>query len=83
MTWDGVDRREPKGDMNDHDLLVRIDERVEQTRNWQEEHMAKCHSVHDKHDTRLRHLEEWKWKEAGAIGLLVFGWTWLKEKLFP
>lgn len=56
---------------SDHDLLVRIDERMDTVLDWQQEHMQKCHAVHDKHEGRLEKLEEWKWKEAGALSLLV------------
>ena len=74
-------------DASDHDLLIRIDEKMDAVQSWQQEHMTKCHTVHDKHDTRITKLEEWKYREAGALALLVFVvqafGTWIKEKLLP
>ena len=58
-------------DASDHDLLVRIDERMDTVLAWQQEHMTKCHATHEKHDGRITKLEEWKWKEAGALVVLM------------
>ena len=58
--------------MNDHELLIRIDERMEQVLSWQDEHMKRCHTTHERHDREIKELQEWKWKETGALGLLVF-----------
>ena len=80
MSWEGADRRK---EGSDHDILIRLDEKMDAVRDWQTEHMTKCHTVHDKHDARLRTLEEWKWKEAGVLGVLVFLWSWLKDKWLP
>lgn len=67
--------------MTDHDLLMRIDERMGAVLSWQQEHMAKCHKVHDAHNARIGKLEEWTWKAAGALSLLVtlltLGLRWL------
>mgnify|MGYP001563709417 FL=1 len=67
--------------MDDHELLVRIDERMDTVIKWQTEHMAKCHIVHADHEGRLRGVESWKYKEAGALGVLTvlanWVWNWL------
>ena len=70
-------------DGEDHDLLVRIDERMGTVMAWQAEHMEKCHTVHKDHERRIRGVESWKYKEAGAVSLLSVLWPWLKDKLFP
>ena len=56
-------------DESDHDLLVRIDERMDTVLAWQQAHMTKCHQTHE---GRLNKLEEWKYREAGALAVLVF-----------
>ena len=56
---------------SDHDLLLRIDERMAESRRWQEEHMERCHLAHEAHDNKIRSLEEWKWKEAGGVSVVM------------
>ena len=41
--------------MSDHDLLIRIDERTEETR----ADMKECMTRQGKHDTRIRRIETW------------------------
>lgn len=60
-------------EMSDHDLLLRIDERMTTVLNWQDEHMARCHTKHDEQDKEIQGLKEWKYREAGALAVLVFG----------
>ena len=64
---------------DDHDILIRLDEKMDAVLAWEQEHMAKCHSVHDKHDVRITKLEEWRWKEVGALALLVLCLQYGKE----
>ena len=56
---------------NDHDLLIRIDEKMDAVLAWQTEHLQRCHETHKDHAGRLAKLEEWKWKEAGVVAFLV------------
>ena len=49
---------------------------METVLHWQQEHMLKCHAVHDQHNGRLTKLEEWKWKEAGAITVFAAAFSW-------
>ena len=64
----------------DHDLLIRLDEKVNQLL----EQFAAYLKNQTDHETRLRALEQWKWKMAGlaagagAIATLVI--NWLKSK---
>jgi hypothetical protein len=44
-----------KQQMTDHDLLIRIDERTEETRG----DMKECMTRQGKHDTRIRRIETW------------------------
>ena len=44
-----------KQQMSDHDLLIRIDERTEETR----ADMKECMTRQGKHDTRIRRIEMW------------------------
>ena len=55
----------------DHDLLIRMDEKMDAVLAWQTEHMARCHEVHKENGKQLAKLEEWKYKEAGALAVLV------------
>lgn len=63
----------------ERDLLIRLDEKMDMVLAWQTEHMVKCHVTHEKHDGRLTRLEEWKYKEAGALALLVFAAQFMGE----
>lgn len=58
--------------MDDHDLLVRIDERLGTTVTRFDEHLTQSERVHGKQDARIATLEQWKWRWAGAIGILGF-----------
>ena len=58
--------------MEDHDLLIRIDEKMDSVIQWQEVHMAQCHQDHTRYEKDLSELKEWKWKVAGALCVLVF-----------
>ena len=53
--------------MDDHDLLIRMDEKMDTVLQWQEEHTV----VHTDSENRLRSVEGWKYKEAGALGVLT------------
>ena len=72
MSPDGKHEALDVMEANDHDLLIRMDEKMDAVLAWQTEHMAKCHATHEKHEGRLTKLEEWKYREAGALAVLVF-----------
>ena len=64
-------------DADDHTILIRLDEKMDAVLRWQLEHRENCHVTHTDHEGRLRGLERWKWKEAGALGMLVLAANWL------
>ena len=56
---------------NDHDLLVRLDEKFDALTTRMEEHCASSQRIHDRQCARLDILEAWKWKWVGAVTVLV------------
>ena len=52
---------------SERDLLIRMDEKMDAVLQWQEKHIV----VHTDSETRLRSVEGWKYKEAGALGVLT------------
>lgn len=59
-------------EMSDHDRLIRIDEKVDVIRLWQDEHMERCRVKHAKLDADIQALKEWKYREAGGLAVFVF-----------
>mgnify|MGYP001599759955 FL=1 len=58
--------------VSDHDVLIRLDVKMDSVLHWQEEHMARSHEVHKQQQRDLDNLKEWKYREAGALAVLVF-----------
>ena len=52
---------------DDHDLLIRIHENVESIKQWVDQH--DCTHKELRGDIDL--LKQWKWRWAGAIGILT------------
>ena len=52
---------------SERDLLIRMDEKMDAVLQWQEEHRT----GHIDQEKRLRGVEAWKYKEAGALGVLT------------
>ena len=65
--------------LNDHDLLIRLSERLEHLISrfdgHNESHRIRCEQL----DMRLRVLERWRWQWLGAMALLVFLINWLSR----
>ena len=57
---------------SDHDLLIRLDQKMDTGMGWQTEHMARCPQKHETQDRDIQSLKEWKYREAGALAVLVF-----------
>ena len=55
---------------SDHDLLIRIDERLESFVNDIEEIKNEVKDVSDTHEKRISKLENWRSYTAGAVGLI-------------
>jgi hypothetical protein len=53
--------------MDDHDLLIRIDENVGAIKQHAEQHQAKDDEIHKRLDDRLRVLEATRQSQKGAI----------------
>jgi hypothetical protein len=65
-----------KQQMTDHDLLIRIDERTEETR----EDMKECMTRQGKHDTRIRRIETWFVPVLAFLSVLVHkAFEWLNR----
>jgi hypothetical protein len=64
--------------MNDHDLLVRIDERLKSMDEKLDKHLGDDELVHEDHEKRIRLGERIR---NIAIGVTVFGgsgWGWME-----
>jgi hypothetical protein len=57
--------------VNDHDLLIRIDENVKAIREHAEKHQKEDDDIHEKQDDRLRALEADRQSQKGAISAIV------------
>ena len=66
---------------SDHDILVRLDQKMDSVMLWQQEHRDACHTVHADHEERLRGLERWKWKEAGVLSIVLLGFELFAERI--
>ena len=53
--------------MTDHDLLIRIDERTEETR----ADMKECMTRQGRHDTRIRRIEMWFVPVLAGLSVIV------------
>ena len=58
--------------MDDHDLLIRVDAKMDTLVQRLEEHIIQSGETHSDFRSRVNALEQWKWKWAGAISLGVF-----------
>ena len=61
-------------ELSDHDLLLRLDEKMDALLEWRMEHAKK----HSEYDADIKKLQEWRWREAGALSVLVFVIDWVK-----
>ena len=57
---------------SDHDILIRMDEKMTGIRDRFIEHVQAEEVRHVRHETRLTALEQWRWKWVGAIAVLMF-----------
>ena len=72
--WDGVLSDVGAGGvclMDDHDLLIRIDEKMDACLTWQKEHKEACHTAHMGYEKDLAELKAWKYKEAGGLMVIT------------
>lgn len=56
--------------MNDHDLLIRIDENVIAMKQHAEAHQKQDDAIHEQQDARIRALEDTKQSQKGAITVI-------------
>ena len=68
---------------SERDLLIRMDEKMDAVLKWQEQHMARCHVVHAQHETQIQALQEWRWKQMGALSAVVLLINIVIRFLFP
>ena len=54
---------------NDHDLLIRLDEKVDSLSKKLDDHFNNTETQVKDHESRIRFLERYAW---GAIGILAF-----------
>ena len=59
---------------NPTELLIRLDEKVDMLLKWQGDHLQ----FHEKSEAEIKKLQEWRWREAGALGVLIFLIDWVK-----
>lgn len=52
----------------DHDILIRLDEKVDTMLVWQKTHVGD-HRVQEK---RVTQLEQWRWRWGGIAVVLIF-----------
>jgi hypothetical protein len=63
------------GEENDHDLLIRLDEKVSQLIN-------QVSSLTNDHEERIRNLEKWRWYVVGIASTLSILVPYVMEKFF-
>jgi hypothetical protein len=68
--------------MNDHDLLIRLDEKLEALRTDVKDLKDGFAKRLDTVETDVEALKEWKWKEAGAIAVALTALQFLSKYLW-
>ncbi len=69
-------------DTNDHDLLVRLDEKVNSLTNKLDSHLDNNAALVEDHEKRLRFIERYVWGAIGIIGLVnLIGFAYILSKV--
>ena len=58
--------------MDDHERLIRIDEKMDTVLLWEREHTEHCHTMHRQYEQDIKELQVWRWKWAGITAAVVF-----------
>jgi hypothetical protein len=57
---------------NDHDLIIRLDEKVDGLTKKLDDHLNNNAALVEDHEKRLRFIERYVWGAIGIIGLMNF-----------
>jgi hypothetical protein len=67
---------------NDHDLLIRLDEKVDGLSKKLDDHFDNTEAQVQDHEKRLRFIERYVWGAVGIIGLVnLIGFAYLIQQL--
>lgn len=67
---------------NDHDLLIRLDEKVDNLTGKLENHLDNNATLVEDHEKRLRFIERYVWGAIGIIGFIeLIGLVYIIQQL--
>jgi len=69
-------------ELNDHDLLIRLDQKVENLTQKLDDHLDNTAKQVNDHEKRIRLLERYAWAAIGVLALAeLIGFSYIIDKL--